>query len=309
MDINKLAAQQPRNIEEALDCMREGLHFFHEKNDRRAIFLRLYYMMTLEVYAALNGCREYAGRQIFMDPSWIYRLSGRFSTLYFHSLLAPHSRGDQDRAWRLAYRVAAQPGSSVVQNALLGINAHINYDLPRAIAANLDPAELDNYEIMQKRKFDHDQVNNLLVRTVNPVQRMLAKSYEPGIAVLDRVLGTWDERACEVLLRTYRERVWWNALVFAAAKPGPEQTIVRNKLEWESYNLAKSLNRARSVWGAERLVNGVARPLLGRRWAAVAIERRCHDHRAEPPRPRQAQPEPTPADRPLGEIGCSALGA
>ena len=194
MDIDELAAQRPGNIEEALDAMRKGLHYYHEKNDRRAIFLRLYYMMTLEVYSAIHGCRAYKGRRIFMDADWIFRLSGKFSTLYFASLVTPEG----DRAWQIAHSVAKQPGSSVVQNALLGINAHINFDLPRAIAANLDPAELPDYEIMQKRKFDHDQVNNLLVRTVNPVQRVLAKNYEPGIAVVDRVLGGFDERACAV---------------------------------------------------------------------------------------------------------------
>ena len=296
MDIDEIAAQRPANIEEALDAMRLGLHYYHDVHDRRAIFLRLYYMMTLEVYAAIHGCREYKDRTIFMDPDWIYRLSGKFSSLYFQSLVAP----DGDRAWQIAHSVAKQPGSSVIQNALLGINAHINFDLPRAIAANLDPTELPNYEIMQKRKFDHDQVNNLLVRTVNPVQRVLAKNYEPGIAVVDKVLGGYDERACGVLLRTYRERVWWNALSFAAAKPGIEQTIVRNKLEWESSQLAKSLRHSR-LWGAERGVNRVARSLFPRDWTAVPLERRCHDHREDP--------TPPGADRPLGEIGCSAAGS
>ena len=297
MDIAELAAQRPGNIEEALDAMRKGLHFYHDTHDRRAIFLRLYYMMTLEVYAAIHGCRDYKGRTIFMDPGWIYRLSGRFSTLYFESLVAPAD----DRAWQIAHRVAEQPGSSVIQNALLGINAHINFDLPRAIATNLDPAELPNYEIMQKRKFDHDQVNNLLVRTVNPVQRVLAKNYEPGIGVVDKVLGGYDERACGWLLRTYRERVWWNALSFAAAKPGVEQTIVRNKLEWESNQLAKSLRRSR-MWWAERAVNRATRVVIRRDWTAIPLERRCHDHRNDPL-------PAGPPDRPLGEIGCSAQGA
>lgn len=287
MDIGELATRRPGNIEEALDAMREGLHFYHDKRDRRAIFLRLYYMMTLEVYKAIHGCDEYKGRRIFLDPEWIFRLSGRFSSLYFESLTAPEG----DRAWRIAHRVAAQSGSSTVQNALLGINAHINFDLPRAIAANLDPAELSNYEIMQRRKFDHDQVNNLLVRTVDPVQKVLAKNYEPGIGVADRVLGGWDERACGVLLRTYRERVWWNALSYAAATAEPEQKIVRDKLEWESAQLAKTLRKSR-LWGAERQVNRASRRLLAGRWAEVPLERRCHDHRRD--------------HAPLDEIGSSA---
>lgn len=289
MDIKTLAARRPKNIEEALDAMREGVEFFHETRDRRAIFLQLYYMMTLEVYRAMHGCDAYKGSRTFLDRDWIYRLSGLFSSLYFASLNAPAS----DRAWHAAHAVAKQPGSSVVQNALLGINAHINFDLPRAIAENLDPAELPDYKVMQKRKFDHDQVNDLLVRTVNPVQKVLAKNYEPGIAVVDFAMGRLDERACAWLLRTYRQQVWWNALAFAAAPEGEEQQIVRQKLEQESNRLAEKVQRS-PLWRAELAVNHVVRPLLADRWAAVPLERRCHDHRRDP------------VAGPFGEIGCSA---
>jgi hypothetical protein len=153
---------------------------------------------------------------------------------------------------------------------------------------------------MQKRKFDHDQVNDLLVRTVNPVQKVLAKNYEPGIAVVDFAMGRFDERACAWLLRTYRQQVWWNALAFAAASAaaaapeGAEQQIVREKLERESYRLAEKVQRS-PLWRAELAVNRVVRPLLADRWAAVPLERRCHDHRHDLPN--------TP---PPSEIGCSA---
>jgi hypothetical protein len=293
VDISTLATRRPENIEEALDAMREGLEFFHDTRDRRAIFLRLYYMMTLEVYQAMHGCGEYAGRRVFLDRDWIYRLSGLFSSLYFASLEAPAS----DRAWYAAHAVAQHPGSSVVQNALLGINAHINFDLPRAIARNLDPAELPDYQVMQKRKFDHDQVNDLLVRTVNPVQKVLAKNYEPGIAVVDFALGRLDEKACAWLLRTYRQQVWWNALAFAAVPAGAEQQIVREKLERESYQLAEKVQRS-PLWRVELAVNRVVRPLLADRWAAIPLEERCHEHRND-----------LTSSPPVGEIGRSTAPA
>ena len=276
MDIDELASLRPKNIEEALDGMQEGLEFFQKERDRRAIFLQLYYMMTLEVYRAMHGCGTYKGTRTFLDRDWIYRLSGLFSSLYFASLKAPVG----DRAWRVAHSVAGKRGSSVVQNALLGINAHINFDLPRAIAANLDPAELPDYKVMQRRKFDHDQVNDLLVRTVNPVQKVLAKNYEPGIAVVDLAMGRLDERACAWLLRTYRQQVWWNALAFAAAAEGEPQTIVRSKLESDSFQLAEKLTHS-PLWRVELAVNSVARRLLADRWAAVPLEHRCHNHRDE----------------------------
>jgi len=289
-----LATLRPANIEEALDAMREGLHYYHDEHDRRAIFLRLYYMMTLEVYKAIHGCHEYKGRRIFMDPGWVHRLSGHFSSLYFESLTAASG----DRAWRAAHRLAEESGSSVVQNALLGINAHINFDLPRAIAANLDPTDLTNYEVMQKRKFDHDQVNNLLVRTLNPVQSILAKDYEPGIAAADWLLGNLDERVSEAALRHYRERVWWDALAYASAPDEERKRIVYNKLEWQSHRLAERLSSTRWMWRTERALNAVIVPFRRKaKWAATPIEERCCKH------------DPLELEQPVGEIGRSPAPA
>jgi Family of unknown function (DUF5995) len=296
VDIDTLAARRPENIDDALDCMEMGLRFFHETHDRRAIFLRLYYLMTLEVYKAIHGCKPYEGSRTFLDPGWVHRLSGHFSSLYFESLTAPKS----DRAWWAAHHIAEQPRSTVVQNAILGINAHINFDLPRAIATNLNPAELPDYKVMQKRKFDHDQVNDLLVRTINPVQRMMARNYEPGVAVIDLFMGRFDERACAWLLRTYRQQVWWNALAFAAAAEGDEKAIVRSRLEVDSYRLAKRITRS-PIWTIELAANRVVRPFLSKRWAAVPLEGRCHDHRPVPDAAALAQPP--------DEIRCSTPSA
>lgn len=46
MDDAQLAKQQPGDIDGALRCMRRTLEEFHARRDKRAIFLRLYYLMT-----------------------------------------------------------------------------------------------------------------------------------------------------------------------------------------------------------------------------------------------------------------------
>jgi len=270
-ELAKLADQKPTDIEQALAMMRHTLKCFHERNDKRAIFLRLYYIMTLEVYKAIHGCGKYADKRIFLDPGWIARLSGKFATLYFQSLTA-NTGPKQERAWKAAYQVGRRRRSPVVENALLGINAHINYDLPRAIAANLDPAELNDYPTLQLRKFDHDQVNNLLVRTLRPIQDVLARDYAPGIALIDNLLGNLDERLSEAGLKYYRERVWWDALTYASAVKTETEGIVRDKLNWESHKVAEFLRTKRELWIPER-VFGLPGALLGtRRWDRITLE-------------------------------------
>lgn len=269
MNTATLAEQQPQNIDEALECMRTGLEYFHARNDRRAIFLRLYYIMTLEVHAAVNQLGDYQGKAIFLDPDWIAHLSGHFCTLYFRSLDTFEREPDEtvERAWKIAHRTAAQRSSTVVQNALLGINAHINYDLAHAIALNMDKhGDLGNPSALPIRKFDHDQVNNLLVRSMPYIQDVLAHDYGPGIATLDRALGQLDERFSRTELKYYRERVWADALAFAAAIHTDCEQTVREKLNWESYRLARVLTGSalweRAIWLPEHLL-GLPRRILG----------------------------------------------
>lgn len=271
MDVDDLARLQPRTIDEALDGMRAALEVLHAANDKRAIFVRLYYVMTLEVHAAINQLGDYRGRTVFLDPEWMRVLSGRFASLYFDSLSTVERPG-VERAWKVAYRVAAAPGSTVVENALQGINAHINYDLPRAIAITLEPGDLDSHAVMQRRKFDHDQVNNLLVRVIEPIQDVLARDYEPGIAIADALLGRLDERMAELALKYYRERVWWDALAFAAARRDGDDEVVRAKLDWESGTTADALLGPALLWSVERVLNGLAFWQRPTRWADIRIE-------------------------------------
>ena len=215
-----LSGQQPPDLDAAIKCMKIALDHFHGTKDKRAIFLRLYYIMTREVQAAVHQLGDYRGKQIFLDPDWIFRLSGIFGSMYFTSL-STFDREDCEWAWKIAHRCAGEKRTTVTQNALLGITAHIMYDLPRAIAVNLaEHGDLGDESTLRRRKFDHDQVNNLLVRCIDPIQRVLDHDYGPGIGMIDGMLGQIDERLSQVGLKHYRQRVWGDALSYAAATTG-----------------------------------------------------------------------------------------
>lgn len=273
MSDEELAALRPKDIDEAVHHMRNTLNQFHSQGDKRAIFLRVYYIMTLEVHAAIYGLGDYAGRRIFYDRDWVKSLSGKFSSLYFHSLNALGRDLDTELAWKETYRTAKRSSSSVVENALQGINAHINKDLAQAIAENLDPEDLNDYPTLQLRKFDHDQVNNLLVRTLEYIQDVLARDYEPGIVIADHLLGSIDERLSTIGLKHYRERVWWDAMAFASAQTKQTDDLVRDKLNWESYKIALFIESKKWLWRLERSLGVVLWPFRRRtKWDRIVLE-------------------------------------
>ncbi len=272
MDDAQLAAQQPRDIDEALRCMRRTLLEFHARRDKRAIFLRLYYLMTLRVHAAVDGAGDYANGPVFLDPSWLKRLSGHFASAYFRSLDPDPGQGRPGRAWQIAHKVAADPRSPVLENALLGINAHINFDLPQAIAANLkEHGDLKDPLALQRRKFDHDQVNRILADTVGPVQHVLGHDYGHGIDVVGTLFGSIDDQVSDWELAHYREQVWWHALAFAAAEETDGSGLVRSALDRTSGELAEGVEVRRTAWRTERAVELLA-DIRARLWDTVDIE-------------------------------------
>lgn len=265
-----IVRQRPRDVDEAILCLRKTLDYFHARHDYRAIFLRSYYIVTLEIHAAvhqLGGYRE----PFFFDPAWVSRLAGRFSCLYFQSLAAAERGGPgAAKAWRLAYRMARERSSTVLLDLLLGLNAHVNHDLAYGIALNLkEHGDHAHHLLLPRRKFDHDQVHNLLVRCTPRIQEVLARDYGGGLLFLSRVFGRWDERLAWAGLRHCRERVWWVAISLLCAADEQEAGLVRKKLDRESFHLAKLLIRA-GLW--LRVVRFFARLLRKRRFGAIRLE-------------------------------------
>jgi hypothetical protein len=235
----EVAAYRPKDIDEALEAMRSALDFFHREQDQRAIFLRAYYLITLAVHQAVYRRGRYSNR-IFFDEAWIKRLAGKFSSLYFQSLTTGERPGE--RAWKLAHRLAASGESSVFQDMLLGLNAHINYDLAYGIYLNLKEFE-DGREhlLLPRRKFDHDQVNNILVNSIPLIQEVLTRDYGGEMLALGELVGSLDELLAGVGLKYYRERVWWTAISYLSTTSQEEVQLVHDRLDWESAQLAESI--------------------------------------------------------------------
>jgi hypothetical protein len=125
---------------------------------------------------------------------------------------------------------------------LLGINAHINYDLAYGIYLNLKEHEDGrDHLLLPRRKFDHDQVNNILVNTIPQVESVLTRDYGGELRLMGALVGDLDEVLGELGIKYYRERVWWSAISFLSAQSPEELQLVHDRLDWESAQLAESL--------------------------------------------------------------------
>ncbi|MCU0503771.1 MAG: DUF5995 family protein [Anaerolineae bacterium] len=175
--------------------------------DRRAFFLSCYALMTRNVLAAID-----AGD--FHDPAWVSGLLDRFADYYFAALECDEDPvASTPDAWRLAFDAARDPDLEVMQHLLLGINAHINYDLVLCLGDVLTPEwHTLSDDARHARYLDHCHINGIIGRTIDAVQDEIVERYSPWMATVDASLGRLDEWLVLKMIARWRDEVWTQAV-------------------------------------------------------------------------------------------------
>lgn len=180
-------------------CALESL--FRERGDRRGAFLVVYARVTEEVGRAIRNDE-------FNDARWAADYLVSFADLYRRALLA-YEQGDLTSVpdpWQIAFETAVRGDCLVAQDVVLGINAHVNYDLALALHA------VDIHDDQRTRYEDHLAINRILQQLVDEVQDLLVQGYAPGIARIDEALGRFDEVFGFFTLREGRDNAWRTAV-------------------------------------------------------------------------------------------------
>jgi len=179
-------------------------------------FLGTYQRTTLAVGKAVD-----AGG--FEDPEWVERWDVAFAELYLVALDA-HLAGEQpSRPWRLAFD--ASPDLPALRHVLLGINAHVNYDLPQALLAVISDDDFGSSSVMASRHRDHERIDSVLSSRVAAEDAELAVH---GRTLTDRLLQPLNRLSSKRFLRESRTKVWHNTVALQAARlDGPAAYDVR----------------------------------------------------------------------------------
>lgn len=184
-----------------------------DAGDPRRYFLTVYLRTTRAVAAEIA-----AGS--FADPPWAARWDVAFADLYLDAVEQWGTDGTAPGPWRAAFAAAEGPERlPPVRHVLLGMNAHINFDLPQALLAVISDEEFDVPALVARRQADHERIDEILASRVAAEDRELRKEEGPGDRrLLDRLLTPWQRRASRTFLKEGREKVWRNALVLSEAR-------------------------------------------------------------------------------------------
>jgi hypothetical protein len=210
-------------------------------HDRRAIFLGCYRLMTRNMLDALD-----AGR--FQDDVWVSNLLHRFADYYFAAL----DRFEQDEpstppVWKLAFDATRDEDVTTLQHLLLGVNAHINFDLVFALYDQLAP-EWDRLSDEQRaqRHTDHTLVNRIIGETVDAVQDQVIDRHSPWFEWVDKLLGPVDEWLTSRLISQWREDVWNHAVNYLELTTLDEREALRRRIEQQAVRLGNEMLQFRS---------------------------------------------------------------
>ena len=171
------------------------------------IFLNTYRRTTLAVGEAVEEAR-------FEDPEWVRAWDVAFAELYLDALDANLSGERVPRPWRLAFDAPAD--LPALRQVLLGINAHVNYDLPQSLLAVITDEQFTDEVLMDRRRRDHERIDGVLASRVAAEDSELKST---GVAsILDTALTPLNRLGTKRFLREARLKVWHNTVELQQAR-------------------------------------------------------------------------------------------
>jgi hypothetical protein len=210
------ASDASQRVVDLADSLAQYYQRYEADHDARAVFAFSYCNLTRGLAARLADPESG-----FDDPDWVADLACVFGRRYMAAMdeldqwqrTADGVAGDPDslatldadvaRPWADVYRAICLERSTVLEDLLYGIYAHISYDLPFALLeVDTDVDRLADYHLM----------NEVLATHTELIQSVVTARYDRLLSRADRVAGTADEFFTNYGIRVARSVAWYNGM-------------------------------------------------------------------------------------------------
>jgi hypothetical protein len=236
----------PRNVDSALETLEQVTERLRARRDSRAVFPDVYGIITR------NVAREVQGRTgFFQEPEWISRLAGRFAERYLETLSWSLLGAPQDcEAWKLAHAHTDLGRSLPMQEAALGISAHINFDLALGLWQTIEEFGDTSGCRLARYKHDHDVVNELLAVSLPQAVEQLVGCYACPITprLFSPDMEPVTRRLALQVLALWRAHVWEDVLQLVRAAGEGERQVVVARMHRRSSRLGHFFSLGGEVW-------------------------------------------------------------
>jgi hypothetical protein len=220
---------RPRTIVSVMADMDARLDALPPGRDAQREFLATYRRTTAAVGVAID-------KAVFEDGAWVEAWDVAFAGLYLDALDSDLAGGRTvPRPWRLAFD--APTSLPPLRHVLLGINAHVNYDLPQALLAVISDEEFTDHVLLERRRRDHERIDAVLSGRVAAEDVEL--SSHSARSLLDRALRPLNRWGSRRLLREARHKVWHNTSELHRARVTSPEAYAHRLAELELLSAAR----------------------------------------------------------------------
>jgi hypothetical protein len=208
-----------------LSALRDGLGC-----DHRAVFATTYLELTREAKRTVD-----LNPGFFRWPRFFFREDALFANVYFRTMRRWDRGEDVPEAWRIALTAARDKDLTAAQDMLLGINAHVQNDMPYVLAqlGLRDRAGVS-------RKPDHDAVNEILNHAYAPVVSAVSW-FDQSITLTNADWQPIEDVAGLEIVRIWREQVWRNAERLVNATSDAQRQRISQQIEDYAAQWANSI--------------------------------------------------------------------
>jgi len=256
---NDCVAGRPHCLDATIREMERRFRSLGPACDHNAVFA-LAYLRTTQTY---RWARDQSG--YFADTPWVNHEDAVFAKYYFaaYDNWAAGDRGDVPQAWLIAFDAAAARQVNGSGDLLLGMNAHVNRDLPITLAA-IGMATPDG----QSRKPDHNKVNQFLNTVLQPLLEELAARFDSSILHIQTPYGVGYTGLFQTLA-VWREQAWRNGELLANATTPEARAVALQEIETYAATQALTIKATNSY--VPPLTNSASRDAY------------CAAHNGDPP--------------------------
>jgi len=209
---------------------------FSEQQDPRERFLVMYRTFKKQLRKNLQQGR-------FLDSEWSEAICCRMGEMYFEAYDQYESNSALcPQAWKLCFDASINHETNLLQDALLGMNAHINYDLTICTFDIMDrfhdlgqgtdnPVDRTLNQLLRKRYFDYLLINQIAWESIPKIQDVLTERFSKILGVLNVLSFRFSRPIVQKIIMDHRDRAWTHALLMASSRDPVEVERVKSFID------------------------------------------------------------------------------
>lgn len=182
------------NIEDVIRKMDTIVEQCKDQNSRAGYFAVLYRHVTIRV-------KEEIEKDSFDDNKRMEVFDSNFAQRFFDAFDSYSEERPVTKSWNVAFDASGSDEYLVMQQMLLGINAHINLDLGIAAAETMEGKNLDDLY------YDYIKINGILASLVDGVKSNISQ-VSPLFGFLMKLTNGKDEMLVNFSIVVARDGAW-----------------------------------------------------------------------------------------------------